>query len=127
MNSADIFIGLSTGGKVSTDDIKSMNDKPIVFALANPNPEIMPEDAMLAGAAVVATGRSDFPNRINNVLVFPGLFKGLISSSKKTVTNQIKIAAAKSLADVVKTPNPNKIIPSVFDKSVVDAIAQSIL
>ena len=127
LNNADIFIGLSTGGKLTAKDIKLMNNQAIIFALANPDPEIIPEDAIGAGAGVVATGRSDFPNQINNVLVFPGLFKGLIMSRKKDVTDEIKLQAAKSLAGVIKKPSRNKIIPSVFDKKVVSAIAQSIL
>ncbi|MEI8072734.1 MAG: NADP-dependent malic enzyme [Candidatus Saccharibacteria bacterium] len=127
LNNADIFIGLSTGGKLTARDIKLMNNQAIIFALANPDPEIIPEDAIGAGAGVVATGRSDFPNQINNVLVFPGLFKGLIMSRKKDVTDEIKLQAAKSLAGVIKKPSRNKIIPSVFDKKVVSAIAQSIL
>lgn len=123
---ADVFIGLSTGGKLPKEYIGKMNTSPIIFALANPEPEILPSDALNAGAAVVASGRSDFANQINNVLVFPGLFKGLIENRITEVTDDVKLKAAKALADVVKSPSADKIIPSVFDNGVVLAIAQSI-
>lgn len=123
---SDIFIGLSTGGKLTQSFVQKMNTKPIIFALANPEPEIMPDDAFAAGAAIVATGRSDFPNQINNVLVFPGLFKGLIEHSIKTLSDNVKIRAAEALAGVVKDPVQDKIIPSVFESQVVSAIAQNI-
>ncbi|MBA3679151.1 NADP-dependent malic enzyme [Candidatus Saccharibacteria bacterium] len=123
---ADIFIGLSTGGKLPPSYIKSMNTKPIIFALANPEPEILPNDALKAGAAVVASGRSDFVNQINNVLVFPGLFKGLINHSITELNDTIKLKAAQALADVVSNPMSEIVIPSVFDSKVVEAIAQNI-
>ena len=103
-----------------------MNPKSIIFALANPEPEILPSQALEAGAMVVASGRSDFPNQINNVLVFPGLFKGLIQNEIIEVSSKIKIEAARALAGVVESPTPEKIIPSVFDPAVVEAIAKSI-
>ncbi len=123
---ADVVIGLTTGGNISPGEIKKMNSDPIVFALANPVPEIMPEDALGAGAAVVATGRSDFPNQINNVLVFPGLFKGLIASQQNSMNETIKITTAQALADCVTKPSAKNIIPSVFDKHVVSAIVTAI-
>lgn len=126
VENADVIIGLTTGGTITSQYIKKMSNQPIVFALANPIPEIMPADAIAAGAAVIATGRSDFDNQINNVLVFPGLFKGLIESGQNTVSEEIKITAATALAECVKTPSPNNIIPSVFDKQVVPAITAAI-
>lgn len=126
IDGSDIFVGLSTGGKLTQSFVQKMNAKPIIFALSNPEPEIMPSHAFAAGAAIVATGRSDFPNQINNVLVFPGLFKGLIEHSIKTLSDKVKIRAAEALASVVKNPVKDKIIPSVFESQVVSAIAQNI-
>lgn len=123
---ADVIIGLTTGGTISPNYIKMMNTQPIVFALANPIPEIMPVNALQAGAAVVATGRSDFANQINNVLVFPGLFKGLIESRQMVVSEAIKITAATALAKCVKNPAPDNIVPSVFDERVVPAITEAL-
>jgi malate dehydrogenase (oxaloacetate-decarboxylating) len=120
---SDVLIGLSSAGLVSTKMVQSMNNDPIVFALANPTPEIMPDVARTAGAAVVATGRSDFPNQINNVLVFPGMFRGAIANHVREVTIKHKLGAAQALATVVARPNEEHIIPSVFDGQVVDAIA----
>ena len=99
----------------------------IIFALANPNPEIIPADAKKAGARIIATGRSDYPNQINNVLAFPGVFRGLLDSRAKRVTNKMKIAAAEGLAAFVKKPTANKIIPGPFEKGVAGKIAQSII
>lgn len=126
LENSDVFIGLSSGGHLPPELIKTMNPKSIIFALANPEPEILPSQALGAGAMVVASGRSDFPNQINNVLVFPGLFKGLIQNEIIEVSSKIKIEAAKALASVVESPTPEKIIPSVFDQAVVEAIAKSI-
>ena len=126
LENSDVFIGLSSGGNLPPELIKTMNPKSIIFALANPEPEILPSQALEAGAMVVASGRSDFPNQINNVLVFPGLFKGLIQNEIIEVSSKIKIEAAKALASVVESPTPEKIIPSVFDPAVVEAIAKSI-
>lgn len=123
---ADVLIGVTTGGKFTKEIIESMNSNAIVFALANPTPEIMPDEAYKAGAAIVATGRSDFENQINNVLVFPGLFKGLITSKHTKLTSKIKITTAKALASCVSSPTKKKIIPSVFDKKVVPAITKAI-
>ena len=102
-----------------------MNSDPIVFAMANPVPEIEPDIALEAGAKVVATGRSDYPNQINNVLVFPGMFKGAISTNTKEITDEIKLKAAENLASVVEKPNTEKIIPSVFDDGVVESIVSA--
>lgn len=125
MKGADVFIGVSTPGIVSKEMIRSMNKNPIVFAMANPVPEIMPNEAKKAGAAVIATGRSDFPNQINNVLAFPGVFKGALKTRTK-ITDEIKIAAAYALAKSIK-PTKEKIIPSVFDKGVADSVARAVV
>ncbi|MBN2197662.1 NADP-dependent malic enzyme [Candidatus Wolfebacteria bacterium] len=121
---ADVFIGLSKKNILFQKDIKTMAKSPIIFALANPNPEIMPDLAIKAGAVVVATGRSDFPNQINNALVFPGIFKGALNNGISCITDKIKLQSAYALARLVKKPNPKKIIPSIFDKRVVKAIAK---
>jgi malate dehydrogenase (oxaloacetate-decarboxylating) len=126
VRAADVLIGVSVGGAFTPAMVQSMAERPIVFALANPNPEILPELALTAGAAVVASGRSDFANQINNVLVFPGLFKGLIEAGKLQLTNDDKVRVAKALADLVKAPQADEIIPSVFDKRVVDAVAGAV-
>lgn len=123
LKGTDVLIGLSSAGLVNTQIVQSMNSDPIIFALANPTPEIMPDEAHAAGASVVATGRSDFPNQINNVLVFPGMFRGAIANKVREVTIEHKLRAAQALAAVVQQPNAEHIIPSVFDKKVVDAIA----
>lgn len=123
---ADVFLGLSQPGIVSSSDIASMAQDAIVFAMANPTPEIMPADALAGGAKVVATGRSDFANQINNVLVFPGLFRGLMQVGARSVSVQMKLATARALAGVVSAPTAEHIIPSVFDKSVVEAVASAI-
>jgi malate dehydrogenase (oxaloacetate-decarboxylating) len=102
-----------------------MNKDAIVFAMANPIPEILPEDALKGGAKVVATGRSDYPNQINNVLVFPGMFKGAIKAGATSITDEVKLKAAENLADVVDNPTTDKIIPSVFDDGVVKAITSA--
>ncbi len=127
LENSDIFIGLSSGGKLPPELIKTMNPRSIIFALANPEPEILPDLALEAGAMVVASGRSDFANQINNVLVFPGLFKGLIDNKIVEVSSKVKIEAAVALAGVVERPTADKIIPSVFDPAVVGAIAKSIV
>jgi len=125
MIGADVFIGVSKGNLVTSKMIKSMNVKPIIFAMANPTPEIMPDLAMKAGAGLVGTGRSDFPNQINNALVFPGIFRGLLDNKVKQVTIKIKIKAAIALANVVK-PNKKQLLPLVTDKRVVKAIAKAV-
>ena len=126
LKDSDIFIGVSKGNLLKSNDIKTMANKAIVFAMANPVPEIMPSEAKRGGAFVVASGRSDFPNQINNVLVFPGIFKGAIESRTSEITDKMKIRAAEALARVVKKPTANKIIPDIFDKKVVPAIANAV-
>lgn len=123
---ADAMVGLSAPNIVRGEDVERMAKKPIVFALANPVPEIMPEDAKRAGAFVVATGRSDFENQVNNALVFPGVFRGALDHGVKKITWDMKIRAAKALASLVKKPTPHVIIPSVFDTRVVKALASVI-
>jgi malate dehydrogenase (oxaloacetate-decarboxylating) len=112
---ADVFIGLSKGNVLSSEMVKIMAKDPIIFALANPIPEIMPELAKEAGAKVIATGRSDYPNQINNSLVFPGMFKGLLESGKVQVQTSDFIRAAEALASMVEHPTFDKIVPTVFD------------
>jgi malate dehydrogenase (oxaloacetate-decarboxylating) len=120
---ADAIIGVSKPGSIGAGHIRSMAAKPIVFALANPVPEILPGTAKKAGAYIVATGRSDFPNQINNVLGFPGIFRGALDHQVKKITPEIKLAAAKKLASLVKSPGINNIIPSVLDRRVAKAVA----
>ena len=123
---ADVLIGLAKAGLFKPEHIKSMNERPIVFAMANPVPEIMPAVATKAGAVVVATGRSDFPNQINNVLGFPGIFRGALDNNVKKITPAMKLRAAKNLAALIKKPTADYIIPSPFDKRVVKAVARAI-
>ena len=125
---ADIFIGVSGPNLVTKEMIKTMNSDVIVFALANPIPEIMPEDAFEGGARIVATGRSDFPNQINNVLVFPGLFRGALMVRSKKIVDDMKVAAARALASLVSDRELNEkyIIPEVFDKRCAKVIAEEV-
>lgn len=120
---ADVFIGVSKPGLLTPEMISKMADQPIVFALANPTPEIMPDVALAAGAAVVATGRSDFPNQVNNAIAFPGIFRGALDNGVKKITDEHKIAAAETIASLVDAPTAEQIIPSVFDERLVPAIA----
>ena len=120
---ADIFIGVSKGGLLTQAHIQSMAANPIVFALANPIPEIMPDQAKHAGVAVIATGRSDFPNQINNALAFPGIFRGALDHKVTQITDQHKIAAAEALAALVDNPTADQVIPSPFDERVVSAVS----
>lgn len=120
---ADIFIGVSAPGLLTQQMVKTMNADAIIFAMANPTPEIMPDIAKYAGAAVVATGRSDFPNQVNNALAFPGVFRGALDNKVKKITDEHKIAAAEAIAGLVKKPSADQIIPSVLDKKVVPAVA----
>jgi len=122
----DIFIGVSAGNILKKEWVATMAPKAIVFAMANPIPEIMPQEAKRAGAAIVATGRSDFPNQINNILAFPGVFRGLLDSRAKQVTTKMKLAAAQTLASLVKKPTADKIIPSIFEKNIVQKVASTI-
>ncbi|MED4990733.1 NADP-dependent malic enzyme [Parageobacillus toebii] len=125
---ADIFIGVSVAGALTQEMVRSMNDNPIVFALANPVPEIMPEDAKAAGAAVVATGRSDLPNQVNNVLAFPGVFKGALQVRASEINEEMKLAAADAIANLISPEEltSDYVIPNPFDKRVVDAVADAV-
>ena len=126
VSGADIFIGVSQPGLLTPELIKTMNDKPVVFALANPTPEIMPDLADKAGVAVLATGRSDFPNQVNNAIAFPGIFRGALNNHVRAITDDHKIAAAEIIAELVDHPTAGEIIPSVFDDRLVPAIADVI-
>lgn len=123
---ADVFIGVSGPGTVHAKDVRAMKPNAIVFALANPVPEIMPEEAHRAGAAVIATGRSDFPNQLNNALVYPGIFRGALDKGITKITQDTKLRAARALAALVKNPTVGKIIPDLLDKRVVKAIAKAV-
>ncbi len=123
---ADAFVGVSGPGTVTKDHIKVMGKKPIVFALANPVPEILPEEAKAGGAYIIATGRSDFPNQINNALVFPGMFRGALDKGIRRITEDTKLRAAKALAALVTNPTVGKIIPDVLDKRVVPSVAKAV-
>lgn len=124
---ADVFIGVSKPGLLTAAMIKKMASDPIIFALANPTPEILPDDAKAAGAAVVATGRSDFPNQVNNALAFPGIFRGALDNRVRSITDDHKIAAAEVIAGLIVEPTADEIIPSVFDDRLVPAIAHVIV
>ena len=124
---ADIFIGLSKAKLLTQAHIRTMNTKPIIFAMANPEPEILPSLALEAGALVVATGRSDFPNQVNNCLGFPGIFRGALDHGVTKITDRHKVAAAEALAALVDHPSADEIIPSPFDPRVVPAVASVIL
>ena len=124
---ADVFMGLSVPGVINVEDVKAMAEKPIVFAMANPTPEIMPEDAA-PYVAVMATGRSDYPNQINNVLCFPGIFRGALNCRAARINEEMKLAAAHAIAGII-TPaelHPEYIVPSVFDKRVAEAVARDV-
>ncbi len=123
---ADVVIGVSGPGTIAQVHISAMADKAIVFALANPIPEIMPEDAKLAGAYVVATGRSDFPNQINNSLAFPGIFRGTLDKKVRNITDEMKLAAAKKIAGLIKKPTVDNVIPPVMTPGLVKAVASVI-
>ena len=125
--SAHVFIGVSQKDLLTPEMVKSMEAQPIIFALANPDPEILPDAAYEAGALVVATGRSDFPNQVNNSLGFPGIFRGALDHGVTKITDEHKLAAAEALASLVETPTRDKIIPGPFDPGVVDAVAKAIV
>jgi malate dehydrogenase (oxaloacetate-decarboxylating) len=126
MVDADVFIGVSGPEIVTEKMIRSMNKDPIVFAMANPVPEIWPDAAMHAGAAVVGTGRSDFPNQINNVLAFPGIFRGALDARATRITDEMKIAAAHAIADFIKKPQRDRILPNILDRDVTQAVANAV-
>ena len=126
INGADAFIGVSAKDVLSQDMVRSMNADPIVFAMANPNPEIDPKLALEAGARIVATGRSDLPNHIHNVLAFPGIFRGALDARATDINEAMKIAASNALASLVENPSESNIIPEPFDKRVVETVAKAV-
>lgn len=126
LTDADIFIGVSKPNLVTPEMVRSMARDPIVFAMANPTPEIMPDEAKKGGAAIVATGRSDFPNQINNSLAFPGVFRGALDNKVRKITDEMKLNAAKAIAALVPKPTAGKIVPDMFDKQVARAVAKVI-
>ena len=123
---ADVFIGVSKGKTFKPELIRKMAEKPIIFAMANPTPEVLPDEAKANGAFIVGTGRSDYPNQVNNVLAFPGVFLGAIEARAKTISNGMKIGAAFALAACVKTPTVDNILPSALDKTVAKAVAKRV-
>lgn len=124
---ADVFVGVSAGNILKAEDIKKMNEKAIIFAMANPIPEIMPSEAKKGGAFIAGTGRSDYPNQINNSLAFPGIFKGALAARATKITKKMKLAASYALADLVKNPTVDKIIPGPFDKGIVDVVSKAVI
>ena len=126
---ADIFIGVSAPNIVNEEMVRSMNDDPMIFALSNPTPEVMPDVAKAAGARIIGTGRSDFPNQINNVLVFPGIFRGALDARAPQITEGMKMAAAKGLASLISEQelNPDYIIPDAFDPRAMRAVADAVI
>ena len=126
LQNADVFIGVSKGGLLDGGDIARMAKEPIILAMANPEPEIMPDVALAAGAAIVGTGRSDFPNQVNNVLAFPGIFRGALDAGAGAINGAMKIAAAHALADAVAAPERKRILPQPLDRSVAPLIAEAV-
>lgn len=128
LKGADVFIGVSGPGALKKEYIKTMNEQPIVFAMANPIPEIYPEEALEAGAAVVGTGRSDYPNQVNNLLAFPGVFRGALDAKAKDITMEMKVAASYAIADVVSSSelSPQYIIPKALDPRVAERVGESV-
>jgi len=123
---SDVFIGVSVPGVLTKEMVKSMKKDPIIFAMSNPVPEIMPDEAKAAGARIIATGRSDFPNQINNVLAFPGIFRGLLDARSSEITTEMYVQAAHAIAGEVKKPDEDTVIPSAFDKNVAPAVAKAV-
>jgi malate dehydrogenase (oxaloacetate-decarboxylating) len=128
LENSDVFIGVSAPDTVTKDMVKSMNKNAIVFAMANPTPEIFPEDAKRAGAKVVGTGRSDFPNQINNVLAFPGIFRGTLDARASDINERMKVAAAYAIAESIPVTelNEENIIPKAFDREVQMRVAEAV-
>ncbi len=128
LTGADIFVGVSAPNIVTADMVSSMNPDSILFAMANPVPEIMPDVAKAAGARVVGTGRSDFPNQVNNVVAFPGIFKGALEGRAVQITEEMKLAAAHAIAGLVpdEALNENNIMPEAFDPKVADVVAEAV-
>jgi malate dehydrogenase (oxaloacetate-decarboxylating) len=125
---ADIFIGVSVAGAVTQDMVRSMNKDAIILAMANPVPEIMPDEAKAAGARIVGTGRSDFPNQVNNVVAFPGIFKGALEGRASIITNEMKLAAATAIAGLVPDEelSDENILPAAFDPRVADVVSAAV-
>lgn len=123
---ADVFVGVSKGNILTQADVKNMAPNPVIFAMANPTPEITPEDALAAGASIVGTGRSDYPNQINNVLAFPGIFKGALMARAATISTEMKLAAAYAIARSVENPTKDMVIPSALDTSLADVVAKAV-
>jgi len=126
LKGADVFIGVSVGNLIDSNDVNTMADDAIIFALANPTPEIMPDEARKGGAAIIATGRSDFDNQVNNVLAFPGIFKGALQARAPRISATMKLAAAHAIADCVENPSKEMIIPSPLDMSVAGKVAEEV-
>ena len=126
LEGADVFIGVSKGGLLAADDIRAMAPGPVILAMANPEPEIFPDEARKGGAAIVGTGRSDFPNQVNNVLVFPGIFRGALDAGAERITPVMKLAAAHCLANTVDHPDPMHILPPALDRTVAPQIAAAV-
>ncbi len=126
LKDADVFVGVSVAGAVTPDMVRSMAEKPVILAMANPTPEIMPDQAFKAGAFVVGTGRSDFPNQVNNVLAYPGIFRGAIDAGARRITEEMKLAAARALADATENPEPGRVIPSVMEEGVAAKVAKAV-
>ncbi|WP_145176516.1 NAD(P)-dependent malic enzyme [Rubripirellula lacrimiformis] len=123
---ADVFIGVSKGNLLTAADVRTMNPDSVVLAMANPTPEIMPDEAHAGGAAVVGTGRSDFPNQVNNVLVFPGVFRGALDAGAHTISEEMKVTAARTLAACVENPSADRILPDPLDRTVSPRIAAAV-
>ena len=125
---ADIFIGVSAPGTLTPDMVRTMAKEPIIFACANPTPEIFPDEAKAAGAAVVSTGRSDYPNQVNNVLCFPGIFRGALEGRATAITEEMKLAAANAIAALVDDSelSDENILPAAFDPRVADAVSKAV-
>ena len=126
---ADVFLGLAGPGAVSVDAVRAMADDAIVFAMANPDPEVRPEEVEGSVVRVMATGRSDYPNQVNNVLAFPGIFRGALSASATTINEEMNLAAARAIAAVITEDELHEeyVIPSVFNKAVVESVAQAVV
>lgn len=126
LQGADVFVGVSKPDLITAEDVQRMANKPLIFAMSNPIPEIMPDVAKNAGAFIVATGRSDYPNQLNNVLVFPGIFKGALQA-RTQISEEMKLAAARALADMVAEPSVDKIIPGPLEEGIADVVARAVM
>jgi len=126
LRGADVFIGVSRGNLLQGADVREMASDPVILAMANPIPEIMPDVAREAGAAIVGTGRSDFPNQVNNVLAFPGLFRGALDSHATSISEAMKLAAAQAIAACIDTPTAEKVLPNPLDQSVAPRVAAAV-